>query len=113
METHFKNHASEANAGSLANMRLTRRGRIVLFALAALIVCASVLFTSTAVASDPDPGVEVTTTTVTEGETLWHLAKGVAQPGEDLRDVVAVIQDLNGLTTSQVQAGQQLLLPIN
>src|SRR5690625_3477242 len=71
----------------------------------------SMFFASSAVASDPDPGIEVATVTVASGETLWHHAKSVAAPGEDLRDIVDVIKDLNTLPNSELQAGQQLLLP--
>lgn len=112
MAPSISTHPHPPVAGGLNSLRLTRRGRVVLFALAALLICGSVFFTSTAVASDPDPGIEVTAATVSEGETLWHIAKQVAQPGEDLRDVVALIQDLNELPSAQLQVGQQLLLPI-
>jgi len=112
MSHQFPASKSEVSA-PVSSMRLTRRGRVVVLALGFLIVCASVLFSSTAVANDPDPGVEVTTATVAQGETLWHLARDIAQPGEDLRDVVTLIKELNDLDSSQVQIGQQLLLPAN
>ena len=44
------------------------------------------------------------------GETLWQIAERIA-PGTDPRETVARILDLNGLQTSQVQAGTALLLP--
>src|SRR5690625_7266612 len=72
---------------------------------------ASMFFASSAVASDSDPGIEVATVTVASGENLWHHAKSVAAPGEDLRDIVVVIKDLNNLPNSELHAGQQLLLP--
>jgi LysM repeat protein len=45
------------------------------------------------------------------GETLWHIASEVAVPGEDVRDVVQRLQDLNGLASGSLQAGQVLLIP--
>jgi len=53
----------------------------------------------------------VVTHTVAEGETLWAIASGLAAPGEDVRDVVAELVDLNGLAGAQLRAGQQILLP--
>jgi len=38
-------------------------------------------------------------------------ASGLAAPGEDVRDVVAELVDLNGLAGAQLRAGQQILLP--
>jgi hypothetical protein len=35
----------------------------------------------------------------------------VAAPGEDLRDVVSGLAELNGLSSSGLQAGQKILLP--
>lgn len=102
---------SQATAHPAGALRLTRRGRFVLFAFALLVVMGSMFFASSAVASDSDPGIEVATVTVASGETLWHHAKSVAAPGEDLRDIVDVIKDLNNLPNSELQAGQQLLLP--
>jgi hypothetical protein len=49
--------------------------------------------------------------TVLPGESLWILAQRIA-PGNDPREVVAQIRRLNGLIDSQLQVGQQLLLPI-
>lgn len=104
---------TDSDAAALSSLRLTPRGRMVLWGLGALLVCMSVFFASTAVASDPDPAIAVTTATVMEGETLWHFAKEIAAPDEDLRDVVALIQDLNDLPSAELQIGQQLLLPAN
>lgn len=92
-------------------LRLTRRGRVVIFLAATAAVATSGFLTSTAVAQQPDPAIEVTVATVAPGETLWHFARGIAQPGQDLRDVVAEIQDLNDLSSAALQSGQQLLLP--
>lgn len=103
----------QATGGASGSLRLTRRGRLVLFAFALLVVMGSVFFGSSAVASDPDPAIEVATVTVADGETLWHHAKALAAPGEDLRDVVDLIIELNDLPNSQLQAGQQLLLPVS
>nr|BFF17767.1 hypothetical protein GCM10025730_12880 [Promicromonospora thailandica] len=45
------------------------------------------------------------------GETLWGYAQEVARPGEDVRDAVARLQDLNEMSTASVRVGELLLLP--
>lgn len=97
---------------AISGLRLTRRGRIVVFALSALIALAvSIFIGSSAQAGQQEAGLEVTTVTIADGETLWLHAKDIAEPGEDIRDVVDLIKDLNNLHDSQVRAGQQLVLP--
>ena len=52
----------------------------------------------------------ITQITVQPGESLWAVARRIA-PQHDPRDVVAQLRRLNDLTGSQLQVGQQLLLP--
>ncbi|WP_353706723.1 LysM peptidoglycan-binding domain-containing protein [Cellulosimicrobium sp. ES-005] len=91
-------------------LRLTRRGRVVLVLLAAVVLLLAARV-GVAVASGPGEPVEVRVHVVSSGETLWELAQGVAAPGEDLRDVVSGLAELNGLSSSGLQAGQKILLP--
>jgi hypothetical protein len=93
-------------AGSL---RLTSRGRLVVVLLALLIGLVVGFAGGRADAAAPQDTQEVL---VESGDTLWELAGRVATPGEDLRDVVIEIQRLNGLRTSDLAAGQVLLLPV-
>jgi LysM repeat protein len=48
--------------------------------------------------------------TVHEGDSLWSIAQRVA-PHVDPRDAIVEIADLNGLSSSVVQAGEQLAIP--
>ncbi|MBI1377383.1 MAG: LysM peptidoglycan-binding domain-containing protein [Frankiales bacterium] len=61
------------------------------------------------------PATPATTTVVVQpGETLWQVARAVA-PDADVRDTIARIQDLNGLTgpgAATVRPGQSLVVPI-
>ena len=50
------------------------------------------------------------TVVVQPGETLWQIATRVA-PGTDPRTTVHRIEELNGLTTATVSAGQRLYVP--
>lgn len=94
-----------------APLRLTRRGRVVLVLLVAVLLVLAARV-GLAVAAGPGEPVEVRVHVVIAGETLWELAQGVATPGEDLREVVSGLVELNGLSSSGVQAGQTILLPV-
>lgn len=94
-----------------AGLRLTRRGRAVVFGLSLALGLAGMLGTQGAFAGVAGDAVPVVTYTVAAGETLWDIAVGVAAPGEDVRDVVAELIDLNGFAGSDLQAGQRILLP--
>ncbi|GAA4809984.1 LysM peptidoglycan-binding domain-containing protein [Nocardioides caeni] len=95
-----------------SSVRLTRRGRLVVFVLALLVVATVALSLAAGSAasgeSGGDPAIELVT--VAPGETLWDIAGDVAGGG-DVRDVVAEIQQLNALDSSVVYAGQELRVP--
>lgn len=97
---------------------LTRRGR-----LAVLLVIVALLFTAFSLgraasqaSTDVDGPAGAATSapaeqlTVLPGDTLWSVAKRIA-PDNDPREVVAQIRDINDLRSSELQVGQQLLLP--
>ena len=96
-------------------LRLTRRGRLVIFALALIIVLAlSVMLGGGSVATsergEPTPTQIIT---VGQGVTLWAIASDIAaHTGErDVRTVMAEIESLNRLDSTMLQAGQQLRVP--
>lgn len=123
---------------SIASLRLTPRGRGVLAAVAALLLCGMLLAAAlgSALAARPvadqrssDPGMDAAAIdpavpgaalaaqgmarsyTVREGDTLWGLAVSVA-PGADPRPVVDRIQQLNGMSGSALTVGERLWLPL-
>jgi len=108
--THEGDPERRAAVAVPARLHLTRRGRLVLVLLALLVVVAGVMG-GRAVADGPVQAREVTTHAVMSGETLWQIAAGVAAPGEDVRDVVLMLQELNDLPDASLRAGQVLLLP--
>jgi hypothetical protein len=96
-----------------AQLRLTRRGRLLLLAaLVAAVLCVLTLVGSPAAESAATTHHMASTTVVVEpGETLWEIAGEVA-PSEDPRTVVAEILDLNALTDAgSIRAGQPLYVP--
>ena len=98
-----------------ATVRLTRRGRAVLVLfLVGLLLTAFALGSQATQASDvagQATAPQLEQTTVQPGESLWSVAQRIA-PDNDPREVIAQIQRLNGLRSSQIQVGQQLLLPV-
>ncbi|MBB6627172.1 LysM peptidoglycan-binding domain-containing protein [Nocardioides sp. KIGAM211] len=102
-----------AAAQPRASVRLTRRGRLVVF-LAALLTVLSigVALGAGSVASEK-PGTPAPTEIVMvgSGETLWDIAAGLAGDG-DVRAMVAKIERLNALDSAMVAAGQRLRVPV-
>jgi LysM repeat protein len=97
-----------------SSVRLTRRGRVVVFALALLVVLAvGLLLASGSVATD-EPGTPEPTRVVVvgSGDTLWDIAAGIADDG-DVRAMVDKIEKLNALDSGMVVAGQRLVVPLS
>ncbi|CAG7598040.1 LysM peptidoglycan-binding domain-containing protein [Leucobacter soli] len=102
-------------------LRITRRGRVVLGLLIALLVAglvaAAALFGATrAAASDAAGGadfgnVDFGYVVVQSGDSLWSVATTL-DPSSDPRDVIADIVRLNQLESSDVQAGQAIAVPL-
>ena len=106
-----------ARSPGRTRLRLTRRGRVVFTALAALPIVIGVLVGSLgsggAVAGiDDGTGPAVFDTVVVgAGDTLWGIAESLA-PTADPREVIHEIMQLNGLRDPVVQPGQRLALPV-
>lgn len=89
--------------------RLTRRGRFVI-TLMATVALAALAVSLTAPADAAPPGIDHATT-VSAGQTLSEVAASQL-PGLPVPDAVARLQLTNGLNSSQVHAGQVLLIPV-
>jgi len=94
--------------------RLTRRGRAVIAALIVLplLIGGGVLIASGSATAgiDGSQSASFEHVTVQSGDSLWTIAERIA-PKSDPRDVVAAIEDLNGLMSSTVIAGERLAVP--
>src|SRR5580704_2799443 len=97
-------------------LRLTRRGRVVVAVVAALVLAAlSLVIVSTAQATNHpvSSGAAqqgLAQVTVHPGQSLWSVAES-ADPAADTRVVIQQIIELNGLTGNVVFAGQRLWVP--
>ena len=105
------------SAGPAGPARLTGRGRIVVTGVSALIIgLASVALATAAQATrgagagGTSPGKYVARVMVRPGQSLWALAEGY-DPDADTRLVIADIEQLNSLTTDQLQPGELLWVP--
>jgi LysM domain len=113
--THSFTPAVDERGTGPGALRLTRRGRLVFFVAALMVVLAlSVMFGGGSVAtSEKGEASPTEVITVGQGDTLWAIASEIAgDTGErDVRTVMAHIEDLNGLDSTMLQAGQQLRIP--
>lgn len=99
-----------------SQLRLTRRGRLVLIGLPLLLVAILALvlsgFLTAPLKADVETGAGTAASKVTvlSGESIWSIA---AQSGidRDVREVVAEIVQLNDLGSSVLSPGQQIFVP--
>ena len=95
-------------------VRLTRRGRLVVFLACLFLVLGAALFLgATSVATGETGGAEQPTRVVMvgEGDTLWAIASAAAGDGE-VREMMHTIKQLNALDSSMLVAGQKIFVPV-
>ena len=104
--------AGEAGRAEIGRTRLTRRGRVLVRALAIVLVVAVFLLVAPGLArgDGPDRPAPRVTYVVEPGDTLWSIARRVA-PGQDPRPVVDGLIEANDLDGG-LQAGQELSIPV-
>jgi LysM repeat protein len=106
----------EASARARVRLEPTRRGRLLLTAVAfllGLLVAAAVLLATdlpSALAGTEDQ--QPVTLTVEAGDTLWGYAEQYAPEGVSAQEFVSEVRSLNHLSTPRVTTGQQIELPV-
>lgn len=90
-------------------VRLTRRGRVVVIALALLLAAVALLLVAQASQAAPPAGPAVTVV-VRPGDTLWSIAASYA-PSRDPYRTIDEIRALNGISDFTIHPGQKLTLP--
>jgi hypothetical protein len=103
-----------------SGLRLTRRGRLVLsvFALALILGLITILWATLANGAQAASGRTHTGSvyqgmrrvTVLPGQTLWAIAQQ-AEPSADPRTVIPQIMQINAISSTNLQPGQQLWVP--
>ena len=95
-------------------IRLTRRGRRVVALLAIIPIALTFLLIGMrgAVATDGTVQSETQSVVVKPGQSLWDVAVAIS-PNTDPRETIWLIQQLNTIETSEVLAGQALIVPIS
>jgi hypothetical protein len=93
-------------------IRLTRRGRrvVALLVLIPVVVAFWLIGAKVAQASDSAATPSTATVVVKPGQSLWDVATA-AGLDRDPRETIWMIQQLNGMQTSEVLAGQELIVP--
>lgn len=101
------------SARPTSSVRLTRRGRLTLLVLFAVLAFGvlTVLGGHSAATGEAGVPVETRTVVVGDGDTLWGIASEVAEPGE-VREMIHHIQRLNALPGASLQRGQELAVPV-
>jgi hypothetical protein len=94
-----------------SGVKLTVRGRRVVALLALLPIFVAFLLIGTRAAQADATGPTTAVVKVEAGQSLWDVAIAIA-PNEDPRTTIWTIKALNGLETSEVQAGQGLIVPV-
>lgn len=106
---------SKMGIGPAAQLRITRRGRVVLVLLAVLVFGGMAVLApgllSAATADSPAAPSAVEIRTIGPGESLWVVASSLTEPGADVRDSLEEIVELNEIVSLDVQVGQQVLVP--
>jgi nucleoid-associated protein YgaU len=93
-----------------ARLRLTRRGRIVLVVMPALLALSGALLAAAPGVAEAAPREAPHTLVVGTGDTLWTIAERIA-PDTDPRTTVAAIERVNHLSGARIDAGAVLILP--
>lgn len=95
-----------------STVRLTRRGRVVVFAVGLLMLLGLGLAISSGAGAALHSGTpERTHAVVVEpGDTMWKLASQAADGG-DVRSMITHIEEINGLSGVSLSAGQTLRIP--
>ncbi|QKE84369.1 LysM peptidoglycan-binding domain-containing protein [Arthrobacter sp. NEB 688] len=88
-------------------LRITRRGRLVLLVMATLALATVLGLRGLGGAGAAEPAHTVS---VTGGQTLSEIA-ATELPSMSISDGIVAIQLANDLSTAQVRAGQQLVIP--
>ena len=106
--------APRASRPTKADVRLTRRGRAVVFLAALALLLLSAFFLGSVAVGSETPGQAEPTEIVMvgTGDTLWGIAAELNTDG-DVRSTMREIERLNALDSVALSAGQKLRVPVS
>jgi nucleoid-associated protein YgaU len=102
-----------APAAPPGELRLTRRGRVVvvLLFLGVLLAVLTAFGAHSAATREPGAPLHTRTVVVDRGDTLWGIAASAAGPGQ-VREMVHEIEELNAMTGPGLTVGQKVAVPV-
>ena len=103
-------HSTQPVRPANSGLKLIVRGRRVVALLALLPIVIMFILIGTRAAQANATGPKTAVIKVESGQSLWDVAVAIA-PNEDPRSTIWTIKALNALETSEVQAGQALIVP--
>lgn len=93
---------------ALARRKAVARGGLIAIVLAGLAAIAP-----GAIAGDePGSAAAFDTYTVAQGETLWSIASALTAPGEQVRETLTELKEINAMSGSSLRAGEQIAIPV-
>ena len=100
-------------ARTRSTVRLTRRGRVVVFVAGLFLLLGLGLLIANGAGAALDAGTPESThaVVVAPGDTLWDLATEAAGAEGDVRSMIDHIEKINGLAGASLSAGQTLRIP--
>lgn len=98
-----------SDARRAPQLRLTRRGRMVIFMV--LVCSVALLMIMLSGLADAGAPQQVHWIQVAPGQTLTDIAQTVGRQG-DIRDTIVEIEQLNNMSGAALQAGQRLAVPV-
>jgi hypothetical protein len=101
------------SARTRSTVRLTRRGRLVVFVTSLFLVLAVAFVLADGAVGTDEAGQAAPTEVVqvAPGDTLWGIASELAADG-DVRSMMSEIERLNALESAGLAAGQKLRVPV-
>ena len=104
-------YAPNTRTMQVRRARLRRVVVLVVLIAAAAVFGPRVIATAAFAADGTGTPAQLNSYTVSDGETLWSIAANLTPEGRDVRETMAEIKDVNAMSGSQLQVGEQILLP--
>lgn len=105
--------ARSTRTTTVGQLRLTRRGRVVVFLAGLLATLALAVYFGAGSVATQEQGETVLTEihVVSQGQTLWQIADRIDDTGNTAA-MVDRIEQMNGLETASLTIGQKLRVPV-